>query len=78
MYKNTKYWCFTWGTTVTKKKFPNEAKLKKFLNNITEVYVFTNDKLDEHISKLSSDRWLRLYINFDYSSEFRKGNGMGH
>nr|ULD16019.1 hypothetical protein [Cylindrotheca closterium] len=40
MHKNTKYWCFTWGTTVTQKKLPNEIKLKKFLNNITEICVF--------------------------------------
>ena len=40
MHKNTKYWSFTWGTTVTQKKLPNEAKLKKFLNNITEICVF--------------------------------------
>lgn len=40
MHKNTKYWSFTWGTTVTQKKLPNEVKLKKFLNNITEICVF--------------------------------------
>lgn len=40
MHKNTKYWAFTWGTTVTQKKLPNEVKLKKFLNNITEICVF--------------------------------------
>jgi len=40
MHKNTKYWSFTWGTTVTQKKLPNEMKLKKFLNNITEICVF--------------------------------------
>jgi len=40
MHKNTKYWCFTWGTTVTQKKLPNEIKLKNFLNNITEICVF--------------------------------------
>ena len=38
------------------------------------VLVFTNEKLDEHISKLSKDRWLRLHINSDYSIEFRKEN----
>ena len=27
--------------------------------------------------KLSADRWLRLYINSDYSIEFRKDNGDG-
>ena len=41
------------------------------------ILVFTNEKLDEHISKLSQDRWLRLYINSDYSIEFRKDNGDG-
>lgn len=40
MHKNTKYWSFTWGTTVTQKKLPNEVKLKNFLNNITEICVF--------------------------------------
>ena len=40
MHKNTKYWCFTWGTTVSQKKLPGEVKLKKFLNNITEICVF--------------------------------------
>ena len=33
--------------------------------------------MDEHISKLSQDRWLRLHINSDYSIEFRKDNGDG-
>jgi hypothetical protein len=41
------------------------------------ILVFTNEKLDEHISKLSADRWLRFYINYDYSIEFRKDNGDG-
>ena len=41
------------------------------------ILVFTNDKLDKHISKLSKDRWLRLYINSDYSIEFRKDNEDG-
>lgn len=41
------------------------------------ILVFTNEKLDEHISKLSADRWLRLYINSDYSIEFRKDNEDG-
>ena len=40
MHKNTKYWCFTWGTTVNKKKLPNEIKLKNFLNKITKTCVF--------------------------------------
>ena len=40
MHKNTKYWCFTWGTTVSQKKLLDEVKLKKFLNNITEICVF--------------------------------------
>lgn len=40
MHKNTKYWSFTWGTTVIQKKLPNEVKLKNFLNNITEICVF--------------------------------------
>ena len=52
MHKNTKYWAFTWGTTVTQKKLPNEVKLKKFLNNITEICVFQlecgNIKNKEH------------------------------
>ena len=41
------------------------------------ILVFTNEKLDEHISKLSADRWLRFHINYDYSIEFRKNNGDG-
>lgn len=41
------------------------------------ILVFTNEKLDEHISKLSADRWLRFHINYDYSIEFRKDNGAG-
>jgi hypothetical protein len=41
------------------------------------ILVFTNEKLDEYISKLSADRWLRLYINSDYSIEFRKDNEDG-
>jgi len=45
--------------------------------NLSTKVVFTNDKLDEHISKLSVDRWLRLHINYDYSIEFRKDNGDG-
>jgi len=40
IHKNTKYWSFTCGTTVMQKKLPNEVKLKKFLNNITEICVF--------------------------------------
>jgi len=40
MHKNTKYWSFTWGKTVKQKKLPDEVKLKKFLNNITEICVF--------------------------------------
>jgi len=30
MHKNTKYWCFTWGTRVAQKKLSNEVKLKNF------------------------------------------------
>ena len=41
------------------------------------ILVVTNEKLDEHISKLSADRWLRFHINYDYSIEFRKDNGDG-
>ena len=41
------------------------------------ILVFTNEKLDEHISKLSADRWLRFHINYAYSIEFRKDNGDG-
>ena len=40
MHKNTKYWSFTWGTTVSQKRLPNEIKLKNFLNRITENCVF--------------------------------------
>ena len=36
LHNNTKYWAFTWGTTVTQKKLPGEKKLKNFLNRITE------------------------------------------
>ena len=52
----------------------------KYIEAIFEsplILVFTNEKLDEHISKLSADRWLRLYINSDYSIEFRKDNEDG-
>jgi hypothetical protein len=36
MHKNTKYWAFTWDTNGSQKKLPNETKLKKFLNLITD------------------------------------------
>ena len=52
----------------------------KYIETIFEsplIVVFTNNKLDEHISKLSVDRWSRLHINYDYSIEFRKNNGDG-
>ena len=52
----------------------------KYIETIFEsplIVVFTNNKLDEHISKLSVDRWSRLHINYDYSIEFRKDNGDG-
>lgn len=52
----------------------------KYIEAIFEsplILVFTNEKLDEHISKLSADRWLRFHINYDYSIEFRKDNGDG-
>lgn len=41
------------------------------------VLVFTNERLDEHKSKLSADRWLRLHINSNLSIEFRKENSDG-
>lgn len=41
------------------------------------VLVFTNEKLDEHITKLSRDRWLRLHINYDYTIEYRIENEDG-
>lgn len=41
------------------------------------VLVFTNEKLDEHITKLSRDRWLRLYINSNYTIEYRIENEDG-
>ena len=41
------------------------------------VLVFTNERLDEHRSKLSSDRWLQLHINSDFSIEFREENSDG-
>lgn len=41
------------------------------------VLVFTNERLDEHKSKLSEDRWLRLHINSNFSIKFRKDNGNG-
>lgn len=40
MHKNTKYWVFTWDTNVSQKKLPNETKLKKFLNLITDYCTF--------------------------------------
>ena len=41
------------------------------------VLVFTNEKLDKHITKLSRDRWLRLYINSNYTIEYRIENEDG-
>ena len=41
------------------------------------ILMFTNESLDEHKSKLSADRWLILYINSNFSIEFRKDNGDG-
>ena len=41
------------------------------------VLVFTNEKLDEHITKLSRDRWLRLHINSNYTIEYRVENENG-
>ena len=52
----------------------------KYIESIFEppiVLVFSNEKLDEHISKLSFDRWLRLHINSDLSIEYRKQNEDG-
>ena len=40
MNTNTKNWAFTWGTTVSQKKLPNENKLKGFLNRNTEYCTF--------------------------------------
>ena len=45
--------------------------------NLPIVLVFTNERLDEHKSKLSGDRWLRLHINSNLSIEFRKENSDG-
>lgn len=36
--------------------------------------MFTNERLDDYISKLSADRWLQLHIILDLSIEFRKEN----
>lgn len=41
------------------------------------ILVFTNERLDEHRSKLSADRWLQLHINSDFSIEFREENSDG-
>lgn len=35
------------------------------------ITIFTNEKLDDHLSSLSPDRWLRLHINSDMSIEHR-------
>ena len=41
------------------------------------VLVFTNERLDEHKSKLSADRWLRLNINSDHTIFYRVTNEDG-
>ena len=41
------------------------------------ILIFTNEKLDDHVASLSTDRWLRLHINSDYSIEFIKKNEDG-
>ena len=60
MHKNTKYWSFTWGTTVIQKKLPNEVKLKKFLKYFKDL-----QKVDP-IVKEFSDGAFRSYVSFPY------------
>ena len=57
-----------------------ETMYGKYIEAIFEsplILVFTNEKLDEHISKLSADRWLRFYINSNYTIEYRIENEDG-
>ena len=44
MNKNTKYWAFTWETNIHQKKLPSVAKLKTFLNQVTEYNVFQTER----------------------------------
>jgi len=67
MHKNTKYWCFTWGTTVTEKKLPNEIKLKKFLNNITEICVFQLER-----GTIKKQRTLSRCVHASGATYFKK------
>lgn len=41
------------------------------------IMIFTNEKLDDHLNSLSSDRWLRLHINADLTIEHRIVNEDG-
>jgi len=40
MNAQTKNWAFTWDTNVNQKQLPNEMKLKKFLNQISDYCTF--------------------------------------
>lgn len=40
MHNNTKYWAFTWNTNINQKQLPDEIKLKRFLNKISDYCTF--------------------------------------
>lgn len=41
------------------------------------ILIFTNEKLEDHITSLSADRWLRFNINSNYTIEHRITNSDG-
>lgn len=52
----------------------------KYIESIFDppiVLFFTNERLDDHLSSLSPDRWLRLNINSDHTIEHRLTNEDG-
>ena len=52
----------------------------KYIESIFEppiILFFTNERLDDHLSSLSPDRWLRLNINSNYTIEHRITNQDG-
>lgn len=53
------------------------GKYVQVIFDLPIMLVFTNEKLNEHITKLSRDRWLRLYINSNYTIEYRIENEDG-
>lgn len=47
------------------------GKYTEAIFDLPIIIIFTNEKLDDHLVSLSSDRWLRLYINSGYTMEYR-------